>query len=208
MNVSRRNRNNTLSRCICALISLAASAPQMSAAGPLVLLVGSPGSGKSTQAEILRKERGMTIISADDLIARNRQVFEKLRNPALDGVDVRQDPAVNRLVEEALGNTDLSKGVIIDGYPAAKNQADFLSDLRKKLDLPKALVIHLRVPDKVLRKRMAKQKVPDIEQQLKDYHREFDFIRSYFPESGIRDVDGNKKPKSVAKEIRKLLDQP
>jgi adenylate kinase len=180
----------------------------MSAAGPLVLLVGSPGSGKSTQAEILRKERGMTIISADDLIARNRQAFEKLRNPALDGVDVRQDPAVNRLVEEALGNTDLSKGVIIDGYPAAKNQADFLSDLRKKLDLPKALVIHLRVPDKVLRKRMAKQKVPDIEQQLKDYHREFDFIRSYFPESDIRDVDGDKKPKSVAKEIRKLLDQP
>jgi adenylate kinase len=208
LNVSRQNRHNTLSRCIHALIWCTALAPQLPAAGPLVLLIGGPGSGKSTQAEILRKERQMTIISADDLIAGNRQVFEKVRNPALDGVDVRQDPALNRLIEEALGKADLSKGVVIDGYPAAKNQADFLAAMREKLDLPQALIIHLHVPDKVLRKRMKKSKTPDGEQRLKDYHREFDFIRTYFPESQIRDVDGNKRAKSVAKAIRKLLEQP
>ena len=45
----------------------------------------------------------------------------------------------------------------------------------------------------------------DVEQELKDYHREFDFVRDYFPETDIRTVDGTKKVDAVAKEIAKLL---
>ena len=71
----------------------------------------------------------------------------------------------------------------------------------------KALVIHLRVPDGVARKRLAKEKIPDLEQQFKDYHREFDFACIYFPQADIRDVDGTKRPDAVAKEIRNLLQQ-
>ena len=174
-------------------------------AGPIVVMIGPPGSGKTTQTEILRKERGMAVISADDLIARNREAFAKFRNPQIQGVEPRLDPALNRLVEEALRSADLSKGLILDGYPAAKNQGDYLTVLREKYNLPKPVVIHLHVPDSLVRQRLKNQKRTDLDQELKDYHREFDFAREYFPETDIREVDGTKKPAVVAREIRKLL---
>ena len=176
-------------------------------ARPILVLIGPPGSGKTTQTEILRKELGMAVIAADDLIARNQKLFERFKNPHIQGVEPRLDPALNHLVEAALGSADLSKGVILDGYPAAKTQADHLATLRQKYDLPKVTVIHLRVPDDVVRKRLKKQKGLDLDQQLKDYHREFDFARQYFPETDIREIDGTKKPAVVAKEIRALLKQ-
>jgi adenylate kinase len=175
------------------------------AIGPVVVLIGPPGSGKTTQTEILRKERGMVVLSADDLIARNQQAFAKLKNPHIQGVEPRVDPVLNRLVEQALTSIEVSTGVILDGYPAAKNHADYLTVLREKFSLPKPVVIHLRVPDSVVRERLKDQKRVDLAQQLKDYHREFDFAREYFPETEIRDIDGTANPEIVAGEIRKLL---
>jgi len=174
---------------------------------PVVMLIGPPGSGKTTQTELLRKERGMAVISADDLIARNQQAFEKFKNPHIQGVEPRLDPALNKLVDAALGSMDLSKGLVLDGYPASKNHGDHLNVLRERYNLAKPVVIHLRVADGVVRQRLNKQKGRDLDQELKDYHREFDFAHEYFPEADIRDVDGTKKPAVVAAEIRKLLQQ-
>ena len=173
------------------------------AAGPVVLVVGPPGSGRSTQAAILKKDLGMAVVAADEVIARNSEKFQKKRTPSLQGVDPHLDPAMNEFVEETLKATDLSKGVVLDGYPASKIQGDFLTGL---LDMPRAVVIHLSVPDDVVRKRLKSQTKRDIEQELKDYHREFDFIRTYFPDANIQEVDGTKAPAQVAKQIRKVLD--
>jgi len=176
------------------------------AAGPLVVLVGPPGSGRTTQAEFLKKELGLTSIAADDLIARNQAKFQKYKVPELKGVEPRLDPALNGLVEEALTAADVSKGVVLDGYPASKIQGDFLSGLREKLHLAHSVVIHLSVPDDVVRRRLKSQNRPDLEQELKDYHREFDFMRDYFPAADIRTVDGTKDRGAVAKEIRKIVE--
>jgi adenylate kinase len=175
------------------------------AAGPMVVVVGPPGSGRSTQAAILKKDLGMAVIAADDLIARNPQKFQKYKQPTMQGVETHLDPALNALVEEALRTTDLSKGVVLDGFPASKTQGDFLTGLREKLELPPAMVIHLSVPDDVVRKRLKGTKRPNLEQEIKDYHREFDFVSTYFPEADLRTVDGTKKVDQVAKEIRKML---
>jgi len=125
-------------------------------------MVGPPGSGRSTQAAILKKDLGMALISADELIARNPEKFQKNRIPTLQGVDPRLDPALNELVEEALKAGDLSKGVVLDGYPASKIQGDHLTTLRDKLELPRAIIIHLNVPDDVVRKRLKSQNQRDI----------------------------------------------
>ena len=52
-------------------------------AGPLMVLIGPPVSGKTTQAQVLQKERGMAVISVEDLIAQNRQAFQKFRRPQI-----------------------------------------------------------------------------------------------------------------------------
>lgn len=147
----------------------------------------------------------MAVISADELIAQNPQVFQKFRNPAIQGVDPHLDPAINSLVEDALRSADLSKGLVLAGYPAAKTQGDFLVSLREKYGLPKALVIHLKMPDAVARQRLKDQKGVDAEQLLKDYHRELDFAHQYFPNADIHDIDATKKPAAIAKETSALL---
>lgn len=147
----------------------------------------------------------MAIIAADDLIARNKQSFARFKNPAIQGVEPRVDPALNQLVENALTSVDPSKGIVLDGYPAAKNHGDHLTVLRKKFNLPAPLVIHLRVSDDIVRQRLKDRNSAELEQQLKDYHRELDFAREYFPDTAVRDIDGTKKPEVVAGEIRKLL---
>jgi adenylate kinase family enzyme len=176
------------------------------AEGPIVLLIGTPAAGKTTQAEILRRDLGMTVISADDLIARNKERFVRYKTPTLTGVEPRLDPALNSLVEDALRAADRTKGIVLDGYPASAVHGDFLVSLRKKMNLPKALVIHLQIPDDVARKRLKQQKEGNIEQQLKDYHREFDFAKTYFPQTDIRTVDGTQSTQAVAAQIRKMIE--
>ena len=183
----------------CAALALLAHA-----AGVIVLIVGPPGSGRTTQAAFLRSDLGMGVITADDLISQNRQNFQSNRVPALNGVDPHLDPAINELVREALKAMDLSKGVVLDGYPASKIQGDYLKTLRVEFALTRVVVIHLSAPDDVVRKRLKGQS-RDVEQELKDYHREFDFVRQYFPTTDIRDVDATKEPAAVARQIKKIL---
>jgi adenylate kinase family enzyme len=174
--------------------------------GPLIVLIGPPASGKTTQAQILQKERGMALLSVEDLIAQNRQAFEKFRRPEIHGVEPRLDPVLNRLVAERLRSIDRSKGVILDGYPASTQQGDFLKSLITELQFSAPIVLQLRLSDGEVRKRASKSGSPDVEQGLKDYHREFDFAQIYFPKTQLREIDGSKSSEKVAKEIRKVLD--
>ena len=112
---------------------------------------------------------------------------------------------MNRLVEEKLRSLDLSNGVIFDGYPAAVIHADYLKHLLQELGLPNPIIIHLQVPDDVVKKRMKGQPAADADQRLKDYHRELDFIRVYYPEAAIHDIDGTKSRSVIAKQICDIL---
>jgi len=180
-----------------------ATAIMASSTGPVVLLIGPPGGGKTTQSSALSKDLGIPVVSVDELIAANRQEFAKKSNTGTAARDPRVDPAVNRLVEEKLRSLDLSKGVILDGYPAAVIHADYLKHLLHELGLPNPVIIHLQVPDDVVKKRVKGQS--DADQRLKDYHRELDFIRVYYPEASVHDIDGTKSRDAIAKEIRTIL---
>ncbi len=185
---------------VCFGTAIMASSP-----GPVVLLIGPPAGGKTTQSSALSKDLGVPIVSVDELIAANRQEFSKKNNAGTAPLDPRVDPAVNRLVDEKLRSLDLSKGVILDGYPAAAIHADYLKHLLQELGLPTPVIIHLQVPDGVVKKRLKGQQPSDADQRLKDYHRELDFIRVYYPEAAIHDIDGTKSRDAIAKEIRNIL---
>jgi adenylate kinase len=189
---------------LAALGAWAAMASAVYADGLVVLVVGPPGSGRTTQANLLGKELKLPVVAADDLIKRNPEVFRQKRSPSDARPDPRLDDAMNQVVAAVLATSDLSKGLVLDGYPATKAHGEYLQNLRKKFNLPRAILVNLNVPDDVVRKRL-KSLNRDIDQELKDYHREFDFLRSYFPEADVRSVDATQKPDVVAREIRKLL---
>ena len=176
--------------------------------GPVIVFLGAPGSGKSTQAAAAAKYLKVPIVSVEELIRDNAEALKKAQPPGITGIEPQTDPLLNRFFEERLKRGDLANGVILDGYPNTKDQADFTSKLVASGVMPKPIILNLVVPDDVVRKRMRGKdgKVPEsVEQRLKDYHRETTAIEVYFPDADITKIDGTKKPSAVAKKVQAVL---
>src|SRR5262245_10752600 len=94
--------------------------------GPVVLFLGPPGSGKSTQAAAAARFLKVPVVAVEDLIAANKATFDRIRRSGISGMEPQSDPVLNRLFLERVQKADLARGVILDGYPATKDHADFL----------------------------------------------------------------------------------
>jgi len=178
----------------------------------VIVLIGPTGAGKTTQAAFLNQRYGLPVIAADDLIKENPAALKKYQEPGIDPGTPQTSPALNDLVHDRLSKIDVKKGFVLDGYPATKDQADHLEAMVKALGLPSPIVIQLEVPDKVAMKRDKKRGRADdtpaqIARRLKDYHRELDMARAYYPEANIHVVDGNKPIAAVSKAIAEVLDK-
>ena len=95
-----------------------------------LVLFGSPGSGKGTQARMLTQCLGIPHISTGDLLRQG------IRQGSYHGTAVEakmhsgvlvSDAVVNRIVEERLSQPDAGKGFILDGYPRTLDQANHLN---------------------------------------------------------------------------------
>lgn len=96
--------------------------------GP-VLLLGAPGVGKGTQAQILMAEFGIPQISTGDLFRENIRLETPLgietKQVLADGQLVSDD-LVNKMVADRLMRPDTKRGYILDGFPRTLNQAAWL----------------------------------------------------------------------------------
>jgi adenylate kinase len=180
----------------------------------VIVLIGPTGAGKTTQTEILKKNFGLPSIAVDDLIRDNPAILAKSKTSGSKtgppAPTPQADPALDGLVDAALSKLDLSKGVVLDGYPASREQADHLDQLVRTKALPPPIVIQLDVPDDVVRERLKKRLGPDdtpelITQRLKQYHRELDMVRDHYPEANIWTIDGTRSINDVAATIRSIL---
>ncbi len=105
---------------------------------------------------------------------------------------------------------DVTNGIALDGYPATKGQADHLTALAKKLALGPPINIQIDVPDDIVRERLKKRNQAEdkpelIDESLKNYHREMDMIRAYYPKMNIWTIDGLKPPREVSNTIESIL---
>ena len=112
-----------------------------------VVLFGSPGSGKGTQAGLLKNCLKVPHVSTGDMLR------EHIRDGNALGVRVSstmqagalvRDEVVNRLVERRLAEPDARTGFILDGYPRTREQAEYLIGWLDSRSI-RELVIHLIV---------------------------------------------------------------
>jgi len=177
----------------------------------VIVLIGPTGAGKTTQADFLKRRYGIPSLDINTLVRRNRGELKSENTPGINSGSPQENLGINELVRDRLKSMNTSRGFILDGYPATKDQADYLAKLLVEMHLPAPVVLQLDVPDAVARQRLAKRQRSDdtpaqIEQRLKDYHREMDFIRDYYPQANIWTVDGTRSPAEVSKTIVSILE--
>ena len=117
-----------------------------------LILFGSPGSGKGTQAKLLRQSLGLAHISTGDMlrerVASGDAVGQAVASLMQAG-ELVPDETVNRLVEERIDQTDCANGFILDGYPRTVQQAQLLAELLV-LRPVRTVVVHLVVDYNVI----------------------------------------------------------
>ncbi|MGA2039126.1 MAG: nucleoside monophosphate kinase [Bryobacteraceae bacterium] len=111
-----------------------------------ILLFGSPGSGKGTQAKLLTSCLGVPHISTGDMLReRVRQGVElATAATAMQSGLLVSDELVNGIVEERLAKADAAEGFILDGYPRTLPQARYLRVWCEGREV-REVVIHLVV---------------------------------------------------------------
>ena len=96
-----------------------------------IILLGPPGSGKGTQANILIKQRGMVQLSTGDMLREARrsgtEVGAKV-SKIMDAGELVTDKIVIELIGERIAGAQ-GGGFIFDGFPRTLAQADSLEEL-------------------------------------------------------------------------------
>lgn len=198
---------------VIALLGLVLPANAQLQKARTIILVGPPGSGKTVQAEALRKKYKIPAISMAQLVReevnRHPSVSAGLAASVESGELLADGPA-NDLMKTRLLRQDAAKGFILDGYPTSEGQAEALDQWIAGNNLPKPIVVILDVPEKVSRDRLTRRKragdeSTNIERRLADYREIGRQVEKWYV-NGIVRVDGTGAPSDVTQRIIQGID--
>ena len=123
-----------------------------------LILLGAPGAGKGTQAEMLTKLYDIPCISTGNIfrehISKNTELGQKAK-AYMDEGKLVPDSLVIELVKSRITQDDCKNGMIFDGFPRTIPQAEALDVMLKELNIPIDYVVNVDVPDEMIVDRMA-----------------------------------------------------
>lgn len=112
-----------------------------------LVMLGPPGSGKGTQAELLAERLGVPAISTGDIFRANvadKTELGTLARRYMDAGEYVPDEVTNAMVRDRLAEPDAAEGFILDGYPRTADQVaaldEMLADQGRRLDAVVELV--------------------------------------------------------------------
>jgi adenylate kinase len=122
--------------------------------GKILVMLGSPGSGKGTLSEQLRDQYGINHISTGELI---RKSDDPELKKIIEGGNLIPDDMMLKMLRKELKKMDVGKGIIFDGYPRNIKQARKLDSLLGKLGLGLNHAVYLSIPEEVAKERIRKR---------------------------------------------------
>lgn len=129
-----------------------------------IVLLGPPAGGKGTQAGYLAERYGMIHISMGDLLRARAKFLPQLAEYISQGKLVPDDVVVSVLKERLADSDCFSRGVLLDGFPRTRAQAESL----QKAGVDISAVIHLEVADEVVIDRISGRRIDPLSGKI--YH--------------------------------------
>ncbi len=127
-----------------------------------IILLGPPGAGKGTQAELIVEKYGIPQISTGDIFRANIKNGTELGKKAktyMDAGNLVPDELVVDLVKDRLEQDDCKGGFMLDGFPRTVFQAEELDKIMAAKDLKIDHVLNIDVKPEKLVKRIAGRRV-------------------------------------------------
>ena len=159
-----------------------------------VVVLGPPGAGKGTQAQVITQVLGIPHISTGAIFRQNMQRGTPLGQQAKAMVErgkLVKDEIVNGMVRERLKQPDCANGFLLDGYPRTVPQAEELGRMVKEMGLQKPVVVNLQVGYDVIVDRLSGRWTCPVCQQTYN-------MRTKPPlRDGVCDVDGSRLEQRV-----------
>jgi adenylate kinase len=97
----------------------------------IIVMLGAPGAGKGTQSEILKDNLQLVHVSSGDLLRDNikRETdLGKYAKQYMDKGDLVPDKLIIDMILDRLLEPDAERGVLLDGFPRTRPQAEALDD--------------------------------------------------------------------------------
>jgi adenylate kinase len=176
-----------------------------------IVLLGPPGAGKGTQAQVISKSLGLPHISSGDIFRnniKNQTELGKLAKGYMDRGELVPDDVTIAMIRERLSGPDCATGALLDGFPRTPAQAAALDKMLSEFDGAVQKVPLISVVEDVLVERLTGRWTCRAQGHV--YHEKYNPPRS----AGMCDVDGSElyqrdddKAETVKRRIRVYLEQ-
>lgn len=127
-----------------------------------IVLLGAPGSGKGTQAALLKEMYGIPHISTGDILRNEVAEGTELGKKAegyMNAGGLVPDALILEMVESRLGKPDSRRGWLMDGFPRTLEQAAGLREMTERIDQKVDAGVILNVDPEVVVRRLSGRRV-------------------------------------------------
>lgn len=125
-----------------------------------IILLGPPGCGKGTQAEIICKNFSIPHISTGDILRDNVKRGTEIGSKAKEYMDSGRlvpDEIIISMMKGRFSENDCKNGFLLDGFPRTIAQAEALDDLLRQMRISLDHIINIDVPDEDIINRISKR---------------------------------------------------
>ncbi len=123
-----------------------------------LILLGAPGAGKGTQAEVISEALSIPQISTGNMLreaVKNGTEYGLKAKAAMEAGALVSDEIVIGILKDRIAQDDCAKGFILDGFPRTVPQAEALDAMGVQIDK----VLEIFVPDETIKERVSGRRV-------------------------------------------------
>jgi adenylate kinase len=183
-----------------------------------LVILGPPGAGKGTQAQLVAAEAEIPHVATGDIIRAMKELDTDLGREVkavYDRGDLVSDELMIELIRARLAEADTAAGFILDGFPRTLAQAEALDRMLDEIDRRLAAVLNFQVPDEVAVERLYGRAVQEgrsddtpevIQHRLDVFHsRTAPVVEHYRAQGILVPIDGQGTVESVFGQVQSAL---